>query len=214
MAKAKLEIAPEEIKFLREAVEAGERGSFLYSDPLDRVALLDAKLVEVNAQLVDEKGRIATRATKKAAEFLADIPLVEAPPLPDEVIEAAIIEVLPASALESPPPYQYELVSNLPVPEKTRGKVRPSKWPFAQMEVGQSFFIPNGDEYEAAKKYASLVSSAATRYSEVIPGKTRISRKGVAVPKRRKVRVFVMRAVTGDAWGQPGVKGAGVWRTK
>jgi len=217
MAKKTVEINEAEVRFLREVLTATESGSFLYSNPVNHTALLEAKLIEVNMELKNEEECVATRATKKAVEYLVNVLIAALPPLPDEKPE--VVETLPATALKP----QYVLVSAVPVPEPKRGGAgRSSQWPFGKMEVGQSFFIADGihndEAFEAVKKYASTVSSATRRYSVPIEGqfRTKKNKDGSTeqVQKLQQTRSFIIRAAVGDPWGQPGVKGAGVWRTK
>lgn len=53
----------------------------------------------------------------------------------------------------------FEVRSNVPMPAATReGFSKPSKYPFATMEVGDMFFVP-----AAKKSFSSLVSAAGKR---------------------------------------------------
>lgn len=77
---------------------------------------------------------------------------------------------------------------HVPLPADTRGRGR-TKFPFRDMEVGDSFFVPTTGK--AAHQTRSNVSSAASR-----------SGKGSG-------RVFTTRDVT-----ENGVRGTRVWRTE
>lgn len=107
----------------------------------------------------------------------------------------------------------FQIQSNVEIPKAAR-RSRTSAYPFDQLEVGQSFFVPASEERpDPAKTMGSTVAAANERYSEVVEGQTRINRKGKEVPMTRQVRQFKMAAVAdGAAWGHPGVSGAGVWR--
>lgn len=55
----------------------------------------------------------------------------------------------------------FEVRSNIPMPAATReGFSKPSKYPFATMEVGDMFFVPG-----AKKSFSSLASAAGKRLS-------------------------------------------------
>lgn len=92
-----------------------------------------------------------------------------------------------------------------------------STYPFEQLEVGQSFFVPFDAEKHknGTKKFlASTVSSANARYTEEIEGQTRENRKGNTVAATKQLREFVSRDIAdGKDWGHPGVAGAAVFRT-
>jgi hypothetical protein len=100
------------------------------------------------------------------------------------------------------------------------------------MEVGQSFFVPtgigkDGQPFEAHVHYASSVASAIQRFAEPT-GETKIKTAFVGFNANgerltaekesrimRHVRIFSIHKVEdGAPWGSPGVKGAGIWRTK
>lgn len=110
---------------------------------------------------------------------------------------------------------QFAIESDVPLPEVKRGGgggrrgKRGSKYPFATMENGQSFFVPASEEMpNPAKTLASTASTVAKDFAT--PNGTRtITRKGEQkeVPAYTYTRKFVVRAVEED-----GVKGARVWR--
>lgn len=109
---------------------------------------------------------------------------------------------------------QFAIQNNIEIPKATR-RSRTSAYPFDALEIGQSFFVPaTAERPEPAKTMGSTVSAANERHSEET-GETKLNRKGREVPVLRPLRTFIVRAVEdGAPWGQPGVAGAGVWRTE
>jgi hypothetical protein len=71
---------------------------------------------------------------------------------------------------ESKPTMSYEIIDNAVLPEAKRGgkgSGAPSKYPFATMNVGQSFFVAATSTMpDPVKKLGSLVSAAALRFAE------------------------------------------------
>lgn len=101
-------------------------------------------------------------------------------------------------------------VAAMPAPSRAT-----AKYPFDQLEVGQSFFVPNhlSNKGDAAKTLASTISGKNTQYSEEIPGQTRTVR-GKTLPARKQIRTFEGRRVLdGAEWGHPGEAGVAVIRT-
>ena len=103
-----------------------------------------------------------------------------------------------------------QIEDNVPVPAISGRGRGGNMYPFGQLAVGQSFFVPNSeDKPNAAKSLASTVSSATARYA--VPaedGSTKTNKKGEVVPVMVETRKFVVRSVE-----ENGVKGARVWRT-
>ncbi|QDH84431.1 hypothetical protein Axy19_034 [Achromobacter phage vB_AxyS_19-32_Axy19] len=87
-----------------------------------------------------------------------------------------------------------------------------AKYPFEQLEVGQSFFVPNAasEKGDAAKTLASTISGANKKFSTPIEGQTKIMR-GKTVQVREPQRTFEGRRVAdGAAWGEEFAGQAGV----
>ena len=57
----------------------------------------------------------------------------------------------------------YEIEKEVPVPERVRGGVKESKYPFAEMAVGDSFFVANP---EADAKVANRIRNASFRITK------------------------------------------------
>lgn len=156
-------------------------------------------LVEVNPAGADEAGNIQARVTQK---------YLDAQP---KNMQTEGLQETQQTTKEKP---MFQIEDNVEMPARTRavGAGRQSQYPFDQLEVGQSFFVPHpnrtdkdGKPITALTSMASNVSGANARYSEVIEGETRKNRKGNIVPATRQLRKFEVRAVEG---------GARVWRTQ
>jgi len=105
---------------------------------------------------------------------------------------------------------------DVPVPEGAARRRASARYPFAEMEVEHSFFVPcTADRPDPAKSMQSTISSAIRKFSVVDPsGATRVNRNGKTVPVMNPTRSFIGRAVDdGAPWGFPGTAGAGIWRT-
>lgn len=163
---------------------------FLHTSPAVHVPLIEAGLVEINPEIINQAGEVATRATEKG-------------------IAAVNANVQPAVTAVAGKP-SFVLESNIPVPTVKRGGRGGDMYPFDSMEVGQSFFVAaTEDKPEPAKSLASTVSSATARYA--VPaedGAMKTNRKGVEVPVMIETRKFVIRSMT-----ENGTKGARIWRT-
>lgn len=171
------------------ATETTEKG-FGYAAEADCAELAKCGLVEVNASIaLDENGRFAVRCTQAGFEIVNSLGAEDESEFPV------------ASGIEMPTVARH-------IPKRT------SKYPFDQLEVGQSFFIAATEEVpNPMRSYASSVTGANKRYAEEVPGETRVNRKGNTVPLTRQTREFSMRRVgDGAPWGQHGACGVAVWR--
>lgn len=154
-------------------------------------------LAEGNAELTNEHGAIACRATQKGVETaMSNKPAEE-------------------TAATAAPPMQFE-IETVPLPAAKRGGpgVGNTKYPFDKLEVGQSFFVPaTAEKPEPWKSLASTVTSATARFDELVTNedgspKMRTNRKGNTVQEVKHTRVFVIRK---DKKGD--VEGARIGRT-
>lgn len=180
---------------------SGNGMGFMYTSLTQNAALVAAGLVEVNNELTDDKGNVATRTTLKGKEEMEK--------------QTATTETTTTNAPAAAPVASngFKIVSNVPLPTSKRGSAGDKKYPFDALQVGQSFFVPATPDFDPIKKLGSTVSSATARYAVEIPGQTRTARNGEVVPATRQTRRFVMRKVAdGEAYGHPGVAGAGIFR--
>lgn len=172
---------------------------FMYVSDADSAPFVAQGLVEVNPNLADTNGNKAVRATQKAKDMATDPQTATAP------------ATAPATAAKS-----FAIVSGVPMPDMKRAGVqRTAVYPFDELKVGDAYFMSGEGVDKPERKFASTVASARKRYAVPDPtGATRVNRKGRSVPVETFERDFAIRATTGDAFGQPGVAGAAVWRIK
>jgi hypothetical protein len=160
---------------LNDVIQATKENSFVYTEVDFHGPLVASGDVEVNPEMTNDKGEFATRAT---AKHLTQ----ESPAMTESTVTA-----------EKP---KFEIEAGVPMPAVTR-KVstglragRTPVYPFEQLEIDQSFFVPDANGKSAHKAMASTVNGANTRYVEEIPGEVRTNRKGNTVAATRQLRKF------------------------
>lgn len=132
-------------------------------------ALAADGLVEVNPEMRDAVGNIATRALDTSIEVHPDEAAMKVKPTFEIVGGLA-----PAAIVRPPLPAREEI------------------YPFSKLEIGQSFYLPG-----EMKKYVSTVTAANRRFKVPSPdGATKTNRKGETVPVLLDTRKFVLRSVT------------------
>ena len=205
-------------KALREIVAATQEGSFAYTSEGVHEKLIEHGFVEVNPEIKDETGDIATRATQAGIDYASEVLNMGGLPLESASQVGLIGERADALVKESieKNPAKFAVLVEKGVPLPTKGSVkRREKFPFGILEVNDSFLIKATEaKPEPWKSYASTVSNA-TRYFAVPAenGETVTKKNGEVVPKLVQTRKFVIRAVeetdveTGEV-----VVGARVWR--
>ena len=175
------------ITLLRAIVAAGAAG--IFASPKELTWLTTQGMVETNSQITDEQGNIAVRATQKGI---------------DQIMTTETTQVS-TPAVKSAGNFVIEDGFAIPAASKRIGKA--STYPFEQMAVGQSFYVPaTEDKPNPAKSLSTTVSAANRRFAEVIPGEFTTNKKGEQVPATRKTKNFLVRP-TDDG-------GARVWRTE
>jgi hypothetical protein len=164
------------LDILTEVVKATVSGGFVYKNATAVAKLVDLALVEQNAELTNEAGDFATRATATGVDYMnahglqtfsdASAAAPQSPPVPVPV---------PVPAAASPSKFERRKVVDLPI-IKRGGPGRAPKFPFDDLvapvigadgkPVYDAFFVPVSNEYpEPAKSLASTVSSANARYA-------------------------------------------------
>lgn len=120
----------------------------------------------------------------------------------------------PVAPVAAEPKTSFVLEEGFEVPESKRGGLKGSTYPFADMKVGQSFFIAATEKTpNPAKGMASTVSSANKRFVSVFPattGKDKTPHPKAGQPTGQDGRKFTVRART-VADGEK-VDGARVYR--
>lgn len=195
---------------LLEAIfSATNAGGYEFASGKDQKALLDAGLVEANAAITNDQGATATRTTDSGNAFVNELYANQSNQ--SEGTDVEQITAKPSGVAQRP---SFSIVGDVAIPNVTRTRTANSLYPFDDLEIGQSFFVPaSEDKPNPAKSLASTVTSANDRYAHEVEGETEINRKGETVPKKAFDRRFIVRAVEdGAPWGFAGVAGAGVWR--
>ena len=193
---------------LAEIVAAGANG--LFTPAAVHGPLVEAGLVEINPAMVNEAGEIATRATQAGIESLDSGAIVVDNATTEANSDTADTADTADTGKTEKVKSMFKIENKVPVPAISGRGRGGNVYPFDQLAVGQSFFVPNSESKpNAAKSLASTVSSATARYAVASEdGVTKTNKKGEVVPVMVKTRKFVVRRAEED-----GVKGARVWRT-
>lgn len=185
------------------AATQDEATGFLHMSTKSVQILLDAGLVECNTEMTDAQGNPAVRATQQGIETM------NAP-------DTAPAAEAPASA--------FKIDTGIPVPTIRRAGSATSKYPFDDLPVGGSFFVPATEEMpNPGKSLASTVSSASKRYATKNGTRTINRKADEALAQERGVEVGTLVPVEVDAYDyerkfivrsveENGVSGARVWR--
>lgn len=120
--------------------------------------LVQMGLIEVNPSDIDDNGAALARLTQKGIDGMGTANKN-------------------TNANAAPSASKFALIDNAKLPESRRGFGRTagvSKYPFAEMNVGQSFFVGNNevDGGDAVKKLTSTVSNMNNKYRTEVPGQT------------------------------------------
>ena len=138
------------MKLLASIANATEQ-SYISKDDATPLLANDPVLIEVNTGMLDGNGNAAVRLTAAGAKLVADA-------TPGTVATG-----------EAPKASPYAIISNAVLPPSKRGNKgggAPTQYPFADLEVGQSFFVPKSDKHpDPVKTLGSTVSSANMRYA-------------------------------------------------
>lgn len=139
-----------DIELLKAAVEATNTDTVVYTTEKQREKLQAMGLVEINPDLV-EGNKVATRATAKGVTTLA-------------AMQDSDTEEQPKDNPKEVKTMTFELETGIEVPKMTRaGGKRGSKYPFAEMEVGQSFHIAATEEKPEPLKTLRAAASVYNR---------------------------------------------------
>jgi hypothetical protein len=164
-------------------------------------ALTNAGYLLINTTLApNAEGEQPARVTQAGIDFLASTAVKDAP-------------------AEKP---VFTLVSGVALPASKRGNLggtRASLYPFAEMQPGQSFFVPATEGEKASDVAKRLASSVSTENKANIVDSRPLLKDGVQIIKHGKPAMehkygkhySVRPLLDGKDFGQPGVQGAGVW---
>lgn len=170
--------------------------------------LAEAGLIELNPQMI-EGDKIAARTTDAGLDTYQNGDSVE--PATEETQPAEE----PATNQGTKTMTEFAIDNAVPVPAIKRSGAATSIYPFDNLEVGQSFFVPATEAMpNPGKSLASTVSSASKRYATesgtrelTRTNRTTKEKETVTVPTYTYERKFMVRSVE-----ENGVKGARVWR--
>lgn len=182
---------------LKKIVDETSKNGHTFCSVLEISELEKRGLVESNPDMQNEDGDTAVRATMQGFDLIYP----DGSPEPEPTTQA-VEEPAPAKTKGNT---MFVIEDAIPVPAKTvkRGRAAgSSKYPFHQLEVGQSFMVPATDKLpDPAKSLASAVAAAIRVYATQNGTKTY---KGREITAYTPTRMFEVRAVEG---------GARVWRT-
>ncbi len=196
-------------------------GGYLYVSPAEggEFVSVNPPLIEVNKTMLDpnDASKAAARITDAGVKYLA-----------------ANSGAAPVAAAASP----FAVITNAVLPASKRGNKgggAPTLYPFATLEIGQTFFVPVSEKHkDPVKQLGSTVSSQNAHYSEPTGEKQTVMRtkrgpgnkavKGpdgnnvkeeVTIDVKKATRKFTIRAVKGGevygGWTAP-ADGASIGR--
>ena len=205
-------------KALREIAAATQEGSFAYTSEGVHEKLIEHGFVEINPEIKDETGDIATRATQAGIDYASEVLNMGSLPLEQVGLIGERADALAKEVVEHIAKTKASIVieKGVPVPSKGRAYAqRRQAFPFDELDIEDSFFIKATESKpEPWKSYASTVSNSTRSFA--VPdssGEMVVNRKGQKVPKLVQTRKFVIRAVEEtDAETGEVVIGARVWR--
>lgn len=190
---------------LAAVVNCGEPG-YIFTFPDEHAELLSLGYVQVNPELKDANGAIATAATQAGIDFINSQNGAPAAPKEVKTMDAFVIETS----------------SEIPATGK-RGGGRSTVYPFDGLPeptvdaegklVFGFFFVPTTEERpEPVKSLASTVSSANARFAR--PDSSGATRTVTRGPKKGEIvpAVVYSRKFKITAGEKDGVKGAKIWR--
>jgi hypothetical protein len=200
MAKKKVEVEVEMtqeqktkamIKFLKRVHKESflSEDGYTFTTPAEHEEALLLGFVVVNPEICnDDDTALATVVRESGMDFAGIKYDKEAAPEPEQVEEP-----VPTERKHNMHPVISAVKTGIELPKCKRGGGRSNPYPFAEMAVDASFFVPNGEKL-ASKVMAGPVSVANTRGKEA----------GIK---------FVCRSLTdGAAFDMPGVAGVMVKR--
>ncbi len=165
-----------------EIIKSTKEGLYVFTPESVYSILVKKGFAEVNCDIKNDAGECATRATQEGIEKF----------------QTGEEEIM--SEVESVGGIEIENVAVVAKRASRSGKG--SIYPFAALEIGQSFFVAaTEDKPEPWKKMASTVGTAMTRFAVPVldtngqPVMRLVAKgpnKGASVPEMKKTRVFTM----------------------
>lgn len=173
----------------------------IYAKEKEVAPLVKSGYAEINPELKNEAGEVAARATQAGidahnrAVAKENAPVEDFDEEPEQAIEESKTETKGSKMT-------YEILDEQ-LPEVKQTRNRSSKYPFEQLQVGQSFKVMDSDfdNNDAHSAMASAVAAANRRYSEEIEGEVTTVKRGAQVgkevPARRQLRLFKQVRIAG-----------------
>lgn len=119
----------------------------------DGLPLLNANLIEVNGEMLDANGNAAARLTEAGQALL----------------DKSASNAAPGVTTDAPKASAYGIITNAVLPASKRGGKgggAPTQYPFADLPVDGSFFVPVSEKHpDPVKTLGSTVSSANMRFA-------------------------------------------------
>lgn len=184
--------------------------SFMYVTKEEGMPLLTAGYIQVDTNQLDpsDQNKAAARITEAGTNYLKGLATV------NTSVQAAVEQS------------NYAIMTNVPIPESKRGNFKgggaPVKYPFASLEIGNSFFVPVSEKTpDPVKTLGSTVSSMNMHYAQETGATKTVTRtkrgpdhkalldaqgnkvtEEKVVPEYKLTRKFVVRAIKkGDKLG-------------
>lgn len=198
------------VALLQSIAKATAENNVVYVNKSEGEPLLAKALIVVNLEMPDpnDASRVASRITDTGLEYLKNMTNAQA----TKPVEAASTG--------------FAIITNAVLPASKRGNKgggAPTIYPFEQMEIGQSFFVPKSEKHpDPVKTLGSTVSSANMRFAEetgqtkevertkrgsdhkaVVDAAGNKVKEKVTVPVYKFTRKFALRSVKkGDKCGE------------
>jgi len=203
----KYQVALKDTKeLLGDLYEATKSGSFLYLPGDICEILLKKGWGEVNDEIVNDEGHKAARLTEAGATE-AGINTGDSIS-PDDTSAKEVHELEPDARSVRSASQQKEAIHMYKIEDKQVVKKRANsgnqKYPFDQLEIGQSFFVPATKERpEPWKSLAGAITVANKKASELMFDESgnpimRINKRGTEVQATRPLKKFAMQKDTVD----------------
>ena len=170
-------LAPPHAKLLKEVTAASKvEPGFHYVEPNLAKHLETLGLIETNPDIKNAEGKVAARLVPTST-----------PSTPTSQPAALPVQTKGTSKVA------FQVETGIDIKDLPKSS-RDAKYPFSDLEVGASFFVPATDK--SYKSLASAVATAQRRFSDVSSTETRINKKGSIVPVTTFTRKFSIRPVT------------------
>ena len=109
---------------------------YIFTDAFTTDFLIELGFAEINSEIKDAEGNVATRATQYGISYVKGLEVSITPSVEGETPKGEVKMTTEATA-------EFVIEAGIEVPKiKRTGAIGNSKYPFGKLEVGQSFLIP------------------------------------------------------------------------